>query len=347
MPNPESVRDLLGNDNIQQYRIPFYKRDYSWTSDNTEEFFDDVKSKIESQSNALLGLVVFVEETSEESNPRKRSLDVVDGQQRLTTISMLLAVIRSELNSIPHDSVPKNLAVKIFGVIEEIEKLLFRPSNNGSRTKHTLINFENDSLTHARIFSGLCCSQEDLENLVSPLSNRDKEFLRNEMNLSQNENDAKITWLSSNGLFDMRVLRGSNTKKNFTFIVEKVREFAPVTMSIQDRVDKIYQLKQTLLQHITLITYETSKYEEAFQLFETLNTRGLDVNASDLIKNHCIRIAPKHRKEIGESWQEIFGRVQSGSQFNPVYFLRVFHNSTRGFISKRQLYTAYKEFLEK
>jgi hypothetical protein len=347
MHNPESVRDLLGNDNIQMYRIPFYQRDYSWTTENTQELLDDVTDKIKSESNALLGLVVFVEETLEESNPRKRVLDVVDGQQRLTTISLLLAVIRSELNSIPHNSVPRNLAVRVFGIIEEIEKLLFRSSSSSKGIKHTLINFENDTLVHARIFSGLCCTLEDLEPLKSPLLNQDKEFLRNVIALNPNENDAKIEWLTSSRLFDMRTLRGSNTRKNFAYLVDEVRALAPATMYIEDRVDKLYKLKQTLLQHITLISYETNKYEEAFQLFETLNTRGLDVNASDLIKNHCIKIDSKNKKEIGELWQDIFGRIQTDSQHNSVYFLRVFHNSTEHFISKRQLYIAFKDLLPK
>lgn len=343
MPLPESVRDLLGNNNILKYRIPYYQRDYTWTTENTDELFNDIVNRIDSTSNALIGLVVFVEDPSGDRNPRTRRLEVVDGQQRLTTISLILAAIRCELSSIPHSSMDQELAEQVWGVSEEIEKLLFRVTPSEGEKKHTLLSFENETLLHARIFSGLCCNKRDLSYIKSPLKEEDILFLSQGMASNPNQNAVKQSWLKSQLLFDQRVIRGSNTRKNFDHILESIKKFAPDSLTIFDRVARLKQLKQTLLQHITIIVYETQDYEEAFQLFETLNTRGLDVNASDLVKNHCIRIDSSRRIEIGQLWQQIFENITVHHQ--PVYFLRVVYNSMWGFASKAELYRAYTERL--
>lgn len=341
MPTPTSVRDLLGDQNVSYYRIPFYQREYTWTIENTNELFDDTVLTTENRLNALLGLVVFVEVDGEETSSRHRSLDVVDGQQRLTTISLFLGIIRSELNSIPHDQLDRGLTRTVFGVTEEIEKLLFRKDQG--ECKKTLIQFENSDSMHARVFSGLCCSLEDLSSIESPLRPIDKDFLREQMNAGQHEIDAKISWLENSQIFDGRKIRGLNTRKNFMVIYERVRGFAPITLPIAQRIDRLSKLKDTLIQHLTFIVHQTSEYAEAFQLFETLNTRGLDVNASDLIKNNCIREDQANRTEIGELWQLIFeDTIRQKSNKSPVYFLRCYHNSCVGFITKRELYSAFR-----
>lgn len=78
-----------------EYHIPGYQRPYSWTKKETEEIFDDLfEAYSENEEDTyFLGSIVLVKE---ESKPRA---EVIDGQQRLTTLTMLIAVIVALLPS--------------------------------------------------------------------------------------------------------------------------------------------------------------------------------------------------------------------------------------------------------
>ena len=76
------------------YVIPSYQRPYAWTVDETSELFDDLHSFFQSGTEEpyFLGSIVLIKK---ENIPRS---EVVDGQQRLTTLTILLATIASKLS---------------------------------------------------------------------------------------------------------------------------------------------------------------------------------------------------------------------------------------------------------
>ena len=67
--------------------IPGYQRDYAWTIDNVNDLFGDVEEAVEANSGHYLG--TFILSQGELNAPAY----VVDGQQRLTTLTMLLNVL--------------------------------------------------------------------------------------------------------------------------------------------------------------------------------------------------------------------------------------------------------------
>ena len=75
------------------YYIPAYQRPYAWSEEETETLFDDLFSffKTESSDNYFLGSIVLIKD---DSNPRA---DVIDGQQRLTTLTILFSSIATML----------------------------------------------------------------------------------------------------------------------------------------------------------------------------------------------------------------------------------------------------------
>ncbi|WP_155144743.1 DUF262 domain-containing protein [Roseibium sp. RKSG952] len=79
------------------YSIPPYQRPYSWTEDQASELLDDIlAAQPESNQEAVpyfLGSIVLIKDASQPE------ADVVDGQQRLTTLTILLAVLRDMAKS--------------------------------------------------------------------------------------------------------------------------------------------------------------------------------------------------------------------------------------------------------
>jgi len=80
------------------FRIPLYQRPYAWQQAQTEELLDDLLGFLGNGTAAIgdldpyfLGSVVVIKEE------HKPEADVVDGQQRLTTLTILLSAIRSLL----------------------------------------------------------------------------------------------------------------------------------------------------------------------------------------------------------------------------------------------------------
>ena len=73
-----------------EFRIPVYQRPYAWDLEQVGELFDDLATAMDRGGDEpyFLGSIVLIKRGE---NPTS---DVVDGQQRLTTLTMLLCVLR-------------------------------------------------------------------------------------------------------------------------------------------------------------------------------------------------------------------------------------------------------------
>jgi uncharacterized protein with ParB-like and HNH nuclease domain len=69
------------------YQIPDYQRPYSWNTEQIEEMWDDIYSAMEANDESyFLGPLILID--------KKGYFEVVDGQQRLTTLTILFCVLR-------------------------------------------------------------------------------------------------------------------------------------------------------------------------------------------------------------------------------------------------------------
>lgn len=93
-PSPLKVNLLLGSPN-EQYVIPSYQRRYSWQVRQVWEFIDDIRLLEEGDAH-LLGTIVCL---TGEHTAGLNKLELVDGQQRLTTITIVLTCIQQHLES--------------------------------------------------------------------------------------------------------------------------------------------------------------------------------------------------------------------------------------------------------
>lgn len=82
----KSFKSIMQESNFIQ--IPFFQRKYVWKRENWEQFFDDLKNSYETKKEHFLGSVIFKRHSGDKSY-----LNLIDGQQRLTTFSILAKVI--------------------------------------------------------------------------------------------------------------------------------------------------------------------------------------------------------------------------------------------------------------
>lgn len=83
-----SLSNIFGD--AFEFHIPPYQRPYSWTTEETYQLFEDLLDAYKSgdEESYFLGSIVLIKE-----NTDKTAVDVIDGQQRLTTLTILFAAI--------------------------------------------------------------------------------------------------------------------------------------------------------------------------------------------------------------------------------------------------------------
>lgn len=84
------ITDLF-NDRV--FEIPRYQRGYAWEKQHVRDLFEDILEAIESNSSHYIGTVVLSKSVDD---PKK--FYVVDGQQRLTTITLLIAQLLRKIS---------------------------------------------------------------------------------------------------------------------------------------------------------------------------------------------------------------------------------------------------------
>jgi len=75
------------------YEIPPYQRPYSWGKENVQELLEDLwEAYTENDNEYFIGSLITIE------RERDRRYDVVDGQQRLTTLNLIFACLRDNIS---------------------------------------------------------------------------------------------------------------------------------------------------------------------------------------------------------------------------------------------------------
>lgn len=86
-----SIRELFGNADAL-YKIPQYQRPYKWEDEQVDKLWEDIYDAFENkEDNYFLGSIITAKPRD---NEKSAYVDVVDGQQRLTTLMILFCVVR-------------------------------------------------------------------------------------------------------------------------------------------------------------------------------------------------------------------------------------------------------------
>lgn len=98
--NKQSVEALLGSGKTKPFVIPEYQRPYAWTDEQVETLFEDLweftatSGGTEREGSYFLGSVVAYENEDGEQ-------EIIDGQQRITSLFLLLRAIYTKLVATP------------------------------------------------------------------------------------------------------------------------------------------------------------------------------------------------------------------------------------------------------
>lgn len=88
-----TFRQLLGNG--LNYRVPPFQRDYSWTEDEWDDLWQDLLGLFEPEGEPAHYLGYLVLQSAD-----SKGFDIIDGQQRITTISLMILAALGQLQDL-------------------------------------------------------------------------------------------------------------------------------------------------------------------------------------------------------------------------------------------------------
>lgn len=136
-------------DGKKQFIIPIYQRTYSWQLRQCQQLFDDIirVGSYENQISHFIGSVVYFNPSSTPTTSVPELL-VIDGQQRLTTVSLLLIAITDFLKS--HGDV--KLEDETW---EEVKETYLVNKHRVDDTKYKLLLTRNDKPTYINLIENI------------------------------------------------------------------------------------------------------------------------------------------------------------------------------------------------
>lgn len=266
-----------------QLTVPDYQRPYQWKKSEAIEFWEDLMSYYEdykantnNAGNLFLGTFIFLEKSNSD-------YEIVDGQQRITSIFILLIAIKTRLMEINTSQ-----SIKQANAILDILRHLNRATGmvTGSRLKPS----------------------ESIKQLFNHM--------------------VEDNW---NGNFEFKNLK------------LQIRKIEPIYSFFYGELKKEFQPEDyahllAAIYGTTVVQIVIKEREDAFAIFERTNARGMDLEASDLLKNYLFSKLKDKDGDVESKWDEI----QKNADGTTLRMLKYFYISENGHVTQSQLYKKIK-----
>lgn len=248
--------------------VPDYQREYVWkVDDEVEQFLVDIENEFEpgakTQSSYFIGSIIIVK------NAKK--YDVIDGQQRLTTIVLTMCALRDVMQ--------------------------------GQQLDETQSNY--------------------LKAISEWLSSFDVEAGKVQLRLELQYEESK-DFLST-------IIQGQNSSGETSASIRKMQgAYERIKAELEDHLTKgigaLTEFAAYFLTKIDLVVIESENLSSALKIFETINQRGANLNAMDLIKNLLFSKASEDVfTKIKDKWKSLSTHLQDAREDDkPLRFLRYF-----------------------
>jgi len=146
--NETKVQKFLAN-NETQFVIPVYQRNYDWTNKQCERLLKDIfyVGSDDKMSAHFIGSIVFIHDDVY-STAGISELTIIDGQQRLTTITLIYLVLYQLAKSMGDEKLGDKImeTYLINKYAEEEEKLKLRPTDNNDKALKYLLRNDNTEI---------------------------------------------------------------------------------------------------------------------------------------------------------------------------------------------------------
>jgi hypothetical protein len=272
----------------QRLIVPLFQRPYVWNEDNQwEPLWGDVKrvaQRLLADAHArhqphFLGAVVLQQLQTPSGTMQERT--IIDGQQRLTTLQLLLDALHAELLAVGAEQP----AMRVETLVMNAPPFWERPED---RFK------------------------------VWP-TNRDRAAFNAVMAA-----DPPLA-------YDALEHRTSRMVQAHEFFAKRVREWLAADMeNVQSRAGAIERTVRELMQ---MVVIDLAADENAQEIFETLNARGAQLTAADLIKNFIFQRLTESGADVEAAYGQYWKEFETGFWETEISAGRVRHQRSSMFLN--------------
>lgn len=310
----------------RRFMVPLYQRKYQWRDDRLEPFWDDVSAKAaevldgESRFKHYMGALILspVEEGSQIA--RTPRMQVVDGQQRLTTFQIFLAALREVARY-----------YELEDLMGQIDGYLF--NERKSKDEDPLTRFK---LTPTR---------------------SDRDIFHDIIELPYEKLMAKYPRLLRGGRVPKNT--GFPAFRAYYLFYFWIVEFAfDGEEEVEDKPLKkrLEALLKAVLERLKLVVITLDEHDDAQVIFETLNSKGEPLLAMDLVRNNIFHRAEQKDIPVEDLYAKLWKPLDDGWWREPVpnarprrprldhFLAHVLTAETGKKISVRELYAEYRAF---
>lgn len=279
----------------QELKIPPFQREYSWVEEDLDDLWSDLESTKESDDSTykhFFGqVVIYVDD-------RETRFDIIDGQQRITTSTILVKAFLDRFKELKeyffdnNDQERNEDAQRALITGEGIIGCNSRIDDPYHLNPHLKQNDDDDKYFKKNILMAKCCPSEKAPKESQELMR--KAYLYFEKKLAS--------------------LLGEIEKENWLEILE--------------------HYLGVFLKKFQVVYIEATKLEEAFMIFETLNARGEDLEIGDLLKNYLFTTA----NDVNQSKDKWKTMIDSLDGLDLTKYIRYYWNSNQAFTREKALY---------
>ena len=251
----------------QRLLVPLFQRPYVWNQENQwmplwqdlERVANRLLASPDQQQPHFLGAVVFQQVQNPTGNLQQRT--VIDGQQRLTTLQILLDALHAEINLVGQVDASKRL-----------ELLIKNPKEY--------------------------CDQSEDQFKVWP-TNKDREAFNEVMAM-----DVPTTY---------QTLKNKDSKLALAhqFFSEQFRLWLNEG-GVEEVPVRVKAMERTTRELLQIVVIDLTASENAQEIFETLNARGSQLTAADLIKNFVFQRLLEQGANIESSYSNHWKQFETG-----------------------------------
>lgn len=293
-PETKSIHALL-SENEALFHIPAYQREYSWQNIQLEDLWDDLEEVLSDDSEEhFFGQIV--------TNTSENGYEVIDGQQRLITSTLLLAAIRDVAKKFTSDQ-------KFSSQLSEDERYSARRKVDDIQENYLLAsNLKTPILTLP--------DENDVASFFTDL------LIKGQIVESDNQTE-------------------KNLRNAYLFLKKHVSQYIAKkeseNLGVPQQLKRLENLIQVFTKRFKVILINTASTKDGFVIFETLNARGKSLEEADLLKNLLLGFLSDDEESANSKWERIFTTLNRDSNETSRY-IRAYWAFNVGLVNKDKLF---------